>query len=191
MARFSGVFSKSTGLVAKSCPTLGTPWTVACQVPLCMDFPDKNTAVGCHSLLQGIFPIQGSNPDLLHCRFFTVWATGEALRPGMWFRLKDCGFKSRLGSGKVWVPGCGFKSHLRCTVSTALRHMGFLASSYPPGTHSSQGLGHAWHALKPFGTLSKCHQWGPSEQPPPHHVHAPPVPIPPASLSCHSTSPHA
>ena len=24
--------------------------------------------MGCHFLLQGIFPIQGSNPDLLHCR---------------------------------------------------------------------------------------------------------------------------
>ena len=24
--------------------------------------------MGCHSLLQGIFPIQGSNPGLLHCR---------------------------------------------------------------------------------------------------------------------------
>ena len=30
--------------------------------------PGKNTAVGCHSLLQGIFPIQGLNLDLLHCR---------------------------------------------------------------------------------------------------------------------------
>ena len=28
----------------------------------------KNTGVGCHSLLQGIFPSQGSNPALLHCR---------------------------------------------------------------------------------------------------------------------------
>ena len=27
-----------------------------------------NTGVGCHSLLQGIFPIQGSNPGLPHCR---------------------------------------------------------------------------------------------------------------------------
>ena len=26
-------------LVAKSCPTLGTPWAVACQVPLSMGFP--------------------------------------------------------------------------------------------------------------------------------------------------------
>ena len=31
--------------------------------------PGKNTRVGCHSLLQGIFPTQGSNPDLLYCRW--------------------------------------------------------------------------------------------------------------------------
>ena len=28
----------------------------------------KNTGVGCHALLQGIFSTQGSNPDLPHCR---------------------------------------------------------------------------------------------------------------------------
>ena len=32
------------------------------------DSPGKNTGVGCHALLQGIFPMQGSNPDLPHCR---------------------------------------------------------------------------------------------------------------------------
>ena len=32
------------------------------------DSPGNNTGVGCHVLLQGIFPIQGSNPDLLYCR---------------------------------------------------------------------------------------------------------------------------
>ena len=31
--------------------------------------PGKNTGVGCHAVLQGIFPIQGSNPHLLHCRW--------------------------------------------------------------------------------------------------------------------------
>ena len=31
------------------------------------DSPDKNTRVGSHSLLQGIFPTQGLNL-LLHCR---------------------------------------------------------------------------------------------------------------------------
>ena len=30
------------------------------------DFPGKNTGVGCHSLLQGILWIHGSNPFLLH-----------------------------------------------------------------------------------------------------------------------------
>ena len=30
--------------------------------------PFKNPGVGCHSFLQGIFPSQGSNPGLQHCR---------------------------------------------------------------------------------------------------------------------------
>ena len=32
------------------------------------DSPGKNTGVGCHALLQGIFLTQGSNPGLPHCR---------------------------------------------------------------------------------------------------------------------------
>ena len=32
------------------------------------DFPGRNTGVGCHALLQGIFPTPGSNPGFLHCR---------------------------------------------------------------------------------------------------------------------------
>ena len=32
------------------------------------DSPGKNTGVGCHPLLQGIFLTQESNPGLLHCR---------------------------------------------------------------------------------------------------------------------------
>ena len=37
------------------------------------DFPGKNTGVGCHFLLQGIFPTQRSNPGLLHCRQTVYW----------------------------------------------------------------------------------------------------------------------
>ena len=33
------------------------------------DSPGKNTGVGSHALLQGIFPTQGSNPGLQHCRW--------------------------------------------------------------------------------------------------------------------------
>ena len=42
------------------------------------DSPGKNTGVGCHALLQGIFPTQGSNWGLLHCRQILYhWALRE------------------------------------------------------------------------------------------------------------------
>ena len=46
-----------------------TLWTVAYQAPLCpWDSSGKNTGVGCHFLLPGIFPTQGLNPDPPLCR---------------------------------------------------------------------------------------------------------------------------
>ena len=46
-----------------------TSWTVACPgSSVHGDSPSKKTGLGCHTLLQGIFPTQISNPDLLHCR---------------------------------------------------------------------------------------------------------------------------
>ena len=45
-----------------------TPWTVTYQAPLSMDFPGNSTGMDCHFLLQRIFPTQGSNPGLPHCR---------------------------------------------------------------------------------------------------------------------------
>ena len=60
--------TKGGVLVAKSCPTLTTPWTVACRLLCPWDIPGKNTAVGCDFLLQRIFPTRGSNPGLPHCK---------------------------------------------------------------------------------------------------------------------------
>ena len=49
-------------LVAESCLTLLWPhWTLPTRLLCPWDFPGKNTAVGCHFLLQGTFPTQGSN----------------------------------------------------------------------------------------------------------------------------------
>ena len=42
-----------------------TPWTIAWQAPLSRNSLGKNNGVGCHFLLQGIFPTQGLNPHLL------------------------------------------------------------------------------------------------------------------------------
>ena len=57
------------GIVAKSYLTLVIPSSVARQAPLSLDSPGKNTGVGCHLLLQGIFPAQKLNPALLRCRW--------------------------------------------------------------------------------------------------------------------------
>ena len=43
-----------------------TPWAVDCQVPLSMGFSRQEYWMSCYSLLQGIFPNQGSNMGLLH-----------------------------------------------------------------------------------------------------------------------------
>ena len=46
----------------------GSPALQADSLPAEPSEKPKNTGVGCHSLLQGIFPTQESNPGLLHCR---------------------------------------------------------------------------------------------------------------------------
>ena len=50
--------------VAQSCPSLCDP--MDCSLPCSSvygDSPGKNIGVGCHALLQGTFPTQGSNPS--------------------------------------------------------------------------------------------------------------------------------
>ena len=61
--------SESESDVAQPGPTLCDP--VDCSQP-CSSihgiFPGKNTGVGCHFLLQGIFPTQGLSPGCPHCK---------------------------------------------------------------------------------------------------------------------------
>ena len=45
-----------------------TPWNVACQAPLSMGILQARTLEQVAPFLQGIFPIQGSNTGLLHCK---------------------------------------------------------------------------------------------------------------------------
>ena len=63
------IFISKASKVAQSCPTLCDPhglWPTSLLCP--WGFPGKNTGAGCHFLLQGIFPTQGSNPGLPHYR---------------------------------------------------------------------------------------------------------------------------
>ena len=87
--------NRVTGLFPRSSGTL--PYVCACPVALVLsdslgphglqparllcpgDPPSKNTGVGSHALLQGIFPTQGSNPGLPHHRQILYhWVTREA-----------------------------------------------------------------------------------------------------------------
>ena len=57
-------------LVAQVCLTLCDP--MDCSLPgssVHGASPGKYTGVSCHALLHGIFPTQGSNQGLLHCRW--------------------------------------------------------------------------------------------------------------------------
>ena len=99
-------------LVTQSCPALCDPMN--CSPPgssVHWDSPGKNTGVGCHSLLQEIFPTQGLNPGLLHCRkilnhllsissvqllsrvrlFATPWIKAYQAPPSMRFSGKNTG----------------------------------------------------------------------------------------------------
>ena len=56
-------------LVAQSCQTLCNPMEDSPPgSSVHGDSPGKNTRVGCHVLLQGIFPTQEANPGFPHCR---------------------------------------------------------------------------------------------------------------------------
>ena len=81
-----------------------TLWTIVCQLLCPWDSPGKNTGVGCHFLLQGIFLTQGSNPHhvrLLHWQvgfFLTTSTTWGAWKSSVW---------GKLGPQVCRPPACG------------------------------------------------------------------------------------
>ena len=94
--------------VTQLCPTLWDPMDCSPPGPSIHEyFPGKNTRVGCHSLLQGIFPTQESNPDLLHYRQ-TLYHLSHKGR----FKLKK---KKVTALSRYNSPPMQF-THLRCTI---------------------------------------------------------------------------
>ena len=92
------------------------------------DFPGKNIGVGCHFLLQGIFPTQGLNPRLLHllcwqadslplrytedCKkiVFTLFSHFQLRTPQSWLCYLVCRVNQRLvidlQSPRFPLPSC-------------------------------------------------------------------------------------
>ena len=82
-------------LVVHLCPTLCDP--MDCSQPgssVYGDSPGKNTEMGCHALLQGIFPTRGWNPGIL----------SDSLRPhemvGWHHQLNGHEFEQTLGASE-------------------------------------------------------------------------------------------
>ena len=71
------------------------------------DSPDKNTGVGCHALLQGIFPTHGLNPCLLHWQADSL----PLLPPGkpqeifkVYFKSLICIFEKKIQEDPIPSP---------------------------------------------------------------------------------------
>ena len=81
--------SESHSVVSDSLQPLGlyNPW----------NFPGQNTGVGNLSLLQGIFPTQGSNPGLPHCRQILYQLRHKGM--GGWIIWTGCDPIATLGDG--------------------------------------------------------------------------------------------
>ena len=75
-------------LVAQSCPKGLQP----ARLLRALNYPGKNTGIGYHSLLQGIFLTQGSNPDLLHCRWTPYHLSHQGSPHGRVYQLFNSTF---------------------------------------------------------------------------------------------------
>ena len=70
-------------LVTQSCPTLCDPMDCSLPGPSVHGHSSgKDTGVGCHALFQGIFPTQGSNSGLSHCKWILYRPSHQALIEG-------------------------------------------------------------------------------------------------------------
>ena len=94
------------------------------------DFPGKNTGVGCHFLLKGIFPTQGLNPDLPYCRQMLYslshqgnWALSQFCHSPLSPSSRDCSSSS--------------PSAIRVVASAYLRLLTFLRAILIPACASS------------------------------------------------------
>ena len=93
-----------------------TPWTVCHQAPLSMGFPrleyspSKNTGVGSHALLQGIFLTQGLDLGLRHCRWILYHMSHRGSLVSALFKKGELAKKSfivLLLAARSWIV-CSF-----------------------------------------------------------------------------------
>ena len=97
------------------------------------DAPSKNTGVGFHFVLQGIFPTQGSNPGLLHCRWILYYLIHQG-SPGRSKSSDKPGWESKCllipPQTQLWVAkesfseeeGCWALKGSRILITKSMKH---------------------------------------------------------------------
>ena len=118
-----------------------------CSTPLSSvyrDSPGKSTGVGCHGLLQGIFPTQGSNPGLPHFRrnLYGLNHRGSPRKPLITFNLNP----SPIQHGNLWTLSQLFSPYRRnkdlSFFDPPLTHIDFLGGSDGKASvYNAGGLG--------------------------------------------------
>ena len=81
------------------------------------DSPGKNTGVGCHALLQGIFPTQGSNLGLPYCRQILYHLSYEGSHSTHYLVITDIGRECFLKRIHIYAYIC-ITDSLYCTTET-------------------------------------------------------------------------
>ena len=99
-------------LVAQSCRTLWDSMNCSpAGSSVHGESPGKDTGVRCHALLQGIFPTQGSNPGLLHCRQIPYRLSHQGNSPVTIRQASPCGFQRLFYTGSMDVLHHGYYNH--------------------------------------------------------------------------------
>ena len=97
-----------------------TPWTIATKLLSPWNSPGKNTGVDSRSTLQWIFPTQGSNPGLVHCRQILYYLSHQGT-PGVLIHHSNL-------SGKT-VNALRAKTHVFCRFFTVILSLGPAAAA--------------------------------------------------------------
>ena len=157
MSVFIQPWNKHACLVSQSCPTLCDP--TDCSPPGSFvhgDSPGKYAEVSCHALLQGIFPTQGSNLGLLHCRWVESSLVAQTVK---------CLPRVR----ETWVRSLGQEDPLEKEMAT---HSSTLAWKIPwteersrLQSMESQRVGHHWANSLHFTSLHFFTIWSTTEDP--------------------------
>ena len=76
---------------------------VDCQALLFMRFSRQESRVGCHFLLQGIFPTQGLNPHLLHWQVDSLPLSHQGSQLHLYLQPLPLGLHDRLSSASCQI----------------------------------------------------------------------------------------